>query len=159
MFNTPLPVYVWRSRIGQASAPHTRAMYGDGALPRLRSKTLTDSRLLFHFPDGSTRNAPLNKGQVIMAKPTTHQPENQASEPSEVKTRHARHDRSRPSCGSTVLSAERCDSACPAPGSLTTCTQHVTEVRGGGSTQRDSPKLQVLPAHHVAITFIRSRYN
>jgi len=41
----------------------------------------------------------------------------------------------------------------------TTCTQHVTEVRGRGSTQRDSAKLQVLRAHHVAITFIRSRYN
>ena len=45
---------------------------------------MTDSTLLFHFPDGSTRNAALKKGQVIVAKPTTHQPENQTSEASEV---------------------------------------------------------------------------
>ena len=52
--------------------------------PCLVAIGLTDSALLFHFPDGSIRNAALKKGQVIVAKPTTHQPENQTSEASEV---------------------------------------------------------------------------
>jgi quercetin dioxygenase-like cupin family protein len=52
--------------------------------PCLIAIGLTNSTLLFHFPDGSTRNAALKKGQVIVAKPTKHQPENQTSEPTEV---------------------------------------------------------------------------
>ena len=52
--------------------------------PRLIAIGVTDSRLVFHFPDGSTRNAELKIGQVVVAQPTTHQPENQTSEPSEV---------------------------------------------------------------------------
>jgi quercetin dioxygenase-like cupin family protein len=52
--------------------------------PCLIAVGVTDSKLLFHFPDGSTRNAELKTGQVVVAKPTTHQPENQTSEPSEV---------------------------------------------------------------------------
>jgi quercetin dioxygenase-like cupin family protein len=52
--------------------------------PCLIAIGVTDSSLLFHFPDGSTRNAELKTGQVVVAKPTTHQPENQTSESSEV---------------------------------------------------------------------------
>jgi quercetin dioxygenase-like cupin family protein len=52
--------------------------------PCLIAIGVTNSSLLFHFPDGSTRNAELKVGQVVVAKPTTHQPENQTSEPSQV---------------------------------------------------------------------------
>ena len=52
--------------------------------PCLIAIGVTNSTLLFHFPDGSTRNADLKIGQVVVAKPTTHQPENQTSEPSQV---------------------------------------------------------------------------
>jgi quercetin dioxygenase-like cupin family protein len=52
--------------------------------PCLIAIGVTNSSLLFHFPDGSARNAELRIGQVVVAKPTTHQPENQTSEPSEV---------------------------------------------------------------------------
>ena len=52
--------------------------------PCLIAIGLSDTTLLFHFPDGSTRNAALKTGQVIVAKPTTHQPENQTSEAAEV---------------------------------------------------------------------------
>ena len=66
-------------------------------------RRLTDSTLLSHFPDGSTRNAALMKGQVIVAKPTTHQPANRASEPSEVivvKLKSGNSERSERTAGS-----------------------------------------------------------
>jgi quercetin dioxygenase-like cupin family protein len=52
--------------------------------PCLIAIGVTNSKLLFHFLDGTTRNAELTAGQVVVAKPITHQPENQTSEPSEV---------------------------------------------------------------------------
>ena len=52
--------------------------------PCLIAIGVSNSRLLFHFPDGSTRNAALTVGQIVIAKPVTHQVENQATEPSEV---------------------------------------------------------------------------
>ncbi len=45
--------------------------------PCLIAIGVTNSSLLFHFPDGSTRNAELKIGQVVIAKPVTHQVENQ----------------------------------------------------------------------------------
>jgi hypothetical protein len=52
--------------------------------PCLIAIGVTNSSLLFHFPDGSTRNAELKIGQVVIAKPVTHQVENQTTEASEV---------------------------------------------------------------------------
>ena len=45
---------------------------------------LTDSTLVFHLPDGGTREAKLKKGQVVNAKPIVHNPENRTSTPAEV---------------------------------------------------------------------------
>ncbi len=45
---------------------------------------LNESRLIFHLPDGGTRPANLKHGQVVVAKPTTHNPENQTAVASEV---------------------------------------------------------------------------
>ena len=45
---------------------------------------LTDSSLIFHLPDGATREAKLKSGQVTNAKPTVHAPENRASTPAQV---------------------------------------------------------------------------
>ena len=45
---------------------------------------LTDSTLIFHLPDATTREANLKKGQVINAKPTVHLPENKTGSQAEV---------------------------------------------------------------------------
>jgi quercetin dioxygenase-like cupin family protein len=45
---------------------------------------LTDSTLIFHLPNGTTREASLRHGQAINAKPTVHQPQNRTSSQAEV---------------------------------------------------------------------------
>jgi len=45
---------------------------------------INSSDLIFHLPDGSSRPAKLKRGQVVVAKPTTHNPENKTQTPSEV---------------------------------------------------------------------------
>lgn len=45
---------------------------------------ISDSDLIFHLPDGSTKPAKLKHGQVIVAKPITHNPENKTQTPAEV---------------------------------------------------------------------------
>lgn len=45
---------------------------------------LSDSKLIFHMPDGSERDANLSEGQLIAVKPTKHQPENRSGMPAEV---------------------------------------------------------------------------
>jgi quercetin dioxygenase-like cupin family protein len=45
---------------------------------------VSDSLLTFHLPDGSTRPAKLGRGQVVLAKPATHNPENNGSTAAEV---------------------------------------------------------------------------
>jgi len=45
---------------------------------------ISDSNLTFHLPDGSTKPAKLKQGQVIVAKPQTHNPENKTQTPAEV---------------------------------------------------------------------------
>jgi quercetin dioxygenase-like cupin family protein len=83
---------VWVLRIkfgpGETSVMHSH--------PCLIAIGVTNASLLFHFPDGSTRNAELKIGQVVVAKPTTHQPENQTSEPSEVIVVELKGDCERP---------------------------------------------------------------
>ena len=45
---------------------------------------ISNSDLTFHLPDGSTKPAKLKHGQVIVAKPITHNPENKTQTPAEV---------------------------------------------------------------------------
>jgi quercetin dioxygenase-like cupin family protein len=45
---------------------------------------VSDSLLTFHLPDGSTRPARLELGQVLLAKPAIHNPENKTSTAAEV---------------------------------------------------------------------------
>jgi quercetin dioxygenase-like cupin family protein len=45
---------------------------------------VSDSVLTFHLPDGSTRPARLQLGQVVVAKPQTHNPENTSPTAAEV---------------------------------------------------------------------------
>ena len=45
---------------------------------------ITNSDLIFHLPDGSSRLTKLKSGQVVTAKPTTHNPENKSGGTSEV---------------------------------------------------------------------------
>ena len=45
---------------------------------------LEDSTLVFHMPDGSEREAPINAGEVRAVRPTTHQPENRSGKHAEV---------------------------------------------------------------------------
>lgn len=45
---------------------------------------VSDSLLTFQLPDGSTRPARLNLGQVIVAKPQTHSPQNKSPSAAEV---------------------------------------------------------------------------
>ena len=45
---------------------------------------ISNSDLIFHFPDGSSRPTKLKRGQVVVAKPTTHNPENKTQTSSEV---------------------------------------------------------------------------
>jgi quercetin dioxygenase-like cupin family protein len=53
--------------------------------PCLIAIGLADSKLTFHMPDGSTRDAPMKRGQVVVVKaPFAHEPENQGSTAAEV---------------------------------------------------------------------------
>ena len=45
---------------------------------------LSDTSLMMHLPDGATRETSLKQGQVLMIKPTVHNPENQSSNPAQV---------------------------------------------------------------------------
>jgi quercetin dioxygenase-like cupin family protein len=67
-----------------------RIAFGPGESSRMHSHPcavaigLSDSLLTFHLPDGSTRPAKLGLGQVIAAKPQTHNPANDTAEKAEV---------------------------------------------------------------------------
>jgi quercetin dioxygenase-like cupin family protein len=53
--------------------------------PCLIAIGLGDSTLTFHMPDGSTRDAPMKRGQVVVVKaPFAHEPENRGNAASEV---------------------------------------------------------------------------
>jgi hypothetical protein len=53
--------------------------------PCLIAIGLADSTLTLNMPDGSTRDAPTKRGQVIVAKaPFAHEPENKGSTAAEV---------------------------------------------------------------------------
>jgi quercetin dioxygenase-like cupin family protein len=53
--------------------------------PCLIAIGLADSKLTFHMSDGSTRDAPIKRGQVVVVKtPFAHEPENQGNTASEV---------------------------------------------------------------------------
>ena len=61
---------------GESSQMHTH--------PCAIAVGVSDAPLIFHLPDGSTRPAKLKLGQLVVAKPTTHNPENQTADPAEV---------------------------------------------------------------------------
>jgi quercetin dioxygenase-like cupin family protein len=53
--------------------------------PSLIAIGLADATLKFHMPDGSSRDAPIKRGQVVAVKgPFAHEPENKGSTASEV---------------------------------------------------------------------------
>ena len=53
--------------------------------PCLIAIGVADSTLTFHMPDGSTRDAPIKRAQVVAVKvPFAHEPENKGSTASEV---------------------------------------------------------------------------
>lgn len=67
-----------------------RINFGPGEISRMHQHPcavaigISDSDLTFHLPDGSTKPAKLKHGQVIVAKPITHSPENRTQTPAEV---------------------------------------------------------------------------
>jgi beta-alanine degradation protein BauB len=53
--------------------------------PCLIAIGVADSKLTFHMPDGSTRDAPMKRGQVVVVKaPFAHEPENAGDTAAEV---------------------------------------------------------------------------
>lgn len=72
---------------------HVRVLridFGPGEISKLHQHPcviaigINSSDLIFHFPDGSSRPTKLMRGQVVVAKPTTHNPENKTQTSSEV---------------------------------------------------------------------------
>ena len=52
--------------------------------PCLIAIGVRDASMIFNFPDGTTRPVTMSPGQVVVAKPTVHSPENRGDTPSEV---------------------------------------------------------------------------
>ena len=52
--------------------------------PCLIAIGVRESSVIFNFPDGTTRPVSMSPGQVVVAKPTVHKPENRGEKPSEV---------------------------------------------------------------------------
>ncbi len=67
-----------------------RVNFGPGEMSQMHQHPcaiaigIRNAELTFHLPDGSTRPAKLKHGQIMVAKPTTHNPENETQTTAEV---------------------------------------------------------------------------